>query len=178
MKSAGIFVDCVNQYFGIGSAYKGYKLSYAKYLKKALEIAQGDLLRAFAYGVQLQNEATPFITALIAAGYEPRYRQARIFGGVKCESCGMYGAEKADIRKTTNYLNMFADVIRLIDRMDVAVIGSSDLEIIPMVDCIRERGVKVIILSYGIPEELMAHCDFYCNITEDMLEKPKELVQQ
>lgn len=158
-RSAGIFIDCVNQYYAIGHTFRGAKLSYAKYMERGLALAKTDLLRAFAYGVQLEDEATAFISALRISGYEPKYRQALIFDN------------RPDIRRTTWHVGMFADAMRLLDRMDVIIIGSSDPELIPMLDYIRERGVKVIILSCNIPDELHYHSDLCYEITEELLDQ-------
>lgn len=158
MRNVGLFIDCVDQFYNINYVFKGNKLSYAKYMEKVIEISKGEIFRAFAYGVQLEDEATSFIAALESIGYEPKYRQAKIFDN------------RPDIRRTNWYVGMFADVVRLLERIDVAVIGSSDSELIPMLDYIKERGVKTIVLSCNIPNDIYYHSDACIEITKDMLE--------
>lgn len=75
-KIVGVFVDVARMYYSVNMIDKRNRINYEKYLQYA--IGQDELHRAYAYGVQLNEEALPFIYALKGMGYEPKYKQAKI----------------------------------------------------------------------------------------------------
>lgn len=156
-KSVGVFVDVSNQFYEVLVAHKGNKIAYNEYLKKA--IGADSLYRAFAYGAFLGGEATGFIACLKAYGYEPRYKQARIVEG------------RPNIRETDLNIHIAVDVARLIDRLDVVILGSSNPDLAPLIQFIKERGVKCIVMACQIPSELRDVADECVEITTDLLEK-------
>lgn len=157
MSKVGVFVDCVDQYYTVKRKYNA-KLSYLKYMEKAIKLSKGEIVQSVAYGVQLDNEASKFISTLKFYGYEPKYRKAEIYDG------------RPDIKSTNVYIKMFADIMRALDNIDIIVIGSSDRELIPMLQYIKERKIEVILLSCSISEELASFTDISVEITRDMLE--------
>jgi uncharacterized LabA/DUF88 family protein len=157
-KSVGVFIDIVNQYFTISQIHKGAKLNYQKYLTHALDISDGELHRAFAYGIQIDREANGFIACLRSFGYEPRYKKAPIVGG------------KSDIRASSWAMGIAVDIFRILDRIDVLVLGSSNTEFIPLIQFAKEKGVKTIIFACDIPSEIREIADQWIEISDEILE--------
>lgn len=156
MKSVGVFANVSNQFYSVLSAFRGGKIDYQKYLEKA--VGTDELYRAFAYGVQMANEAIPFISCLNKIGFETRYKHARIIDG------------KPNIRETDWNAGIMMDVVRHLDRLDIVVLGSNDVDLVPLIEFIKERGVKAVIFSCRIPFELRETADQIIEITDDILE--------
>jgi uncharacterized LabA/DUF88 family protein len=157
MKAVGVFADVSNQFFSVATTFKGAKVNYTEYLKTA--VGDNELYRAFAYGVQVSSEATPFIASLQRIGYDTRYKLAKVVDG------------KPSIPDTNWNVGIVIDMIRHLDRLDVVVIGSNNPDLIPAINFIRDRGVKVIIYSCRIPKELKDAADGVIEITADILER-------
>lgn len=158
-KAIGVFVDIVDQYKKVLKAYKGGKVDYGKYLKKVLAIGDGDIYRAFAYGVQIDNEASGFIVCLKSYGFEPKYKRAILID------------DRPNIQETSWNLGITIDIARLVQRLDVVVLGSSDPQLIPAIEYLQEQGIKVIIFSCNIPQELREASNAYYEINEEVLER-------
>lgn len=160
-KEVGVFVNVSNQFYTVNNTFRGGKIDYQKYLARAVNDNE-QLYRAFAYGVQMEREASGFIACLNSFGFETNYKTARIIEG------------KPSIRQTDRNMDMAMDVIRCLDKLDVVVIGSNDPNLIPLVKFIRERGKKVIILSCCIGRELREAANQCIEIKDDLLEEKKE----
>ena len=150
MKRVLVAVDVTNQYYSVTHASQGTRIDYSKYLQLATRGL--NLYRAFAYGVELDDEAFGFKTVLRNLGYEPRYRRATIYG------------ETGDMRRTDRNLMMAMDIWRTIDKVDIVVIGSSDPELVPLVQRIKELGIQVIVISHNISRELRDAADRYIEV--------------
>jgi uncharacterized LabA/DUF88 family protein len=159
MKTVGVFVDIVDQFRGVNKNFKGQKIDYSKYLQRALEAGEGELYRAFAYGVQIDKEATGFILCLRSYGFEPKYKKAKIID------------DRPNIQATNWNLGIAVDTARLIERLDVVVLGSSDPELIPVIEFLKERGIKVIVFSSSIPPEMREASNIFIEISDDVFEK-------
>lgn len=159
-REVGLFVNVSNQFYTTHNIFRGGKIDYQKYLNRAV----GDneqLYRAFAYGVQMDREASGFIACLQQFGYETNYKQARVIDG------------KPSIRHTDRNMDMAMDVMRCLEKLDTVVIGSNDPNLIPLVKFIRDRGKKVIILSCCIGRELREAANQCIEIKDDLLEDKK-----
>lgn len=110
------------------------------------------LYRAFAYVSQSYDDALPFLTCLKYLGYE-----------VKCK-------EPENNKRVQWEMSLAMDVIRVLDKLDVVVIGSSNKLLIPLIDLIKERGRQCVIFACGLSREMKDHSDFFAEITEDLLE--------
>jgi uncharacterized LabA/DUF88 family protein len=154
-----LFVDIANLYYCVGKRFQNRKLDYAKLRDRVAEF--GQMYRSFAYGVQMGEEANPFINCIRKLGYDTKYKKSKM-----TES-----NEKQVIRKADWDVGMTLDVARVIDRVDTVVIGSADLDLIDLVRFIRDKGVRCIVFACGIPQELRDVADFYIEITEDLLEE-------
>lgn len=153
MNRIGIFVDCSNLYSTLGPSLK---VDYAKYLEQS--VGKGSLVRAFAYGAQINKEANSFLTYLKHIHYTPRYLPATIIDG------------NPDIRRT--YLNMTIamDVIRLKGKLDTVIIGSNHTDLIPLYLYLQEQGIKVIVFASKIKEELRCAADDVVEISRNTLD--------
>lgn len=159
MDRVGIFVNVSNQFYSVSQAHKGAKVDYAKYMAKCFGPRGGTLARAFAYGVQMKDESRDFIAYLRHAGYEPKYKQARQIDG------------RPSIAKTDWNMGLAMDVIRHLGKLDVVVIGSNDPDLVPLVQFIKERAVKVVIFSAKVGTELRSVADEVMEIDLDVLEQ-------
>jgi uncharacterized LabA/DUF88 family protein len=155
---AALFVDINNLYYCVGKRYNGRKIDYKLYLERANVYAT--VTRAFCYGFQVDKEAVNFITCLRKIGYDPKYKAPRMIG--------------ENFKRMDWNVGLCIDVVRMIDRSDAVIIGSSDPELVPLIQWIKDRGVQSIIFSSLISKELKDISDRYYEISEDVLEKLPE----
>jgi uncharacterized LabA/DUF88 family protein len=163
MKSLGVFVDVNNIYSCVNKRFEARKLDYQKYLSKTLSILPGSdygLYRAFAYGTQLQDEASVFINALRHYGFEPKYRTPKHFD-----------------RKVDWNVGISMDVVRVMDKLDIVVLGSSNADLVPLIDWTKERGILCIVHACNIPKALRDSADRWIEITEDLLEDRSAIIK-
>lgn len=155
MKTVGVFADVGNLFYCISKKYDGKKLNYQRYLQRAVN--GNRLYRAFAYGVQIENEATPFINCLKHYGYEPIYKKSH------------------DNKRVNWSVGLSMDVVRCIERLDIVVLGTADPSLSHLISWVKEKGVECRILACGIPKDLKEVSNFYTEIADDLLEtKEKE----
>ena len=154
----GLFADVSNLYYCVKKRFKDRKLDYSKF-HDAVQNEQ-TMYRAYAYGLQVNNEAVKFITCLKHLGFDPRYRTPRTF-----EKDG-----KIEIKKTSWNVGIAMDVVRIIDKLDIVILGSSDADLAPLVCWIKERGVRCEIFACGISKELRDVADKWTEIEENLLE--------
>lgn len=166
-KTVGVFVDISNFFYCVGKKFGGRKLDYAKYLESA--ITPDDVLyRAIAYGTQIENEATKFITCLRHLGFEAKYKKPRVLQNNE--------TGKQEFRRISWNVGIAMDVVRIvgINKLDTVVLGSSDPELSHLVEWIKERGVRCEILACGISKELKDCADTWKEIGEEVLEQPTD----
>jgi uncharacterized LabA/DUF88 family protein len=161
----GVFVDTSNLYYCINKQYDGRKLDYKKYLEAVL--INNTLYRAFAYGAQVADHALNFITYLRALGFETKYKEIRYKKQTEAE-------ERREIERINWGVGITIDVIRLLDKVDVVIIGSADRDLVPLVEYIKSKGVKCNIVACNIPKDLRLSCDFYIEVDESLLEEKEE----
>lgn len=157
----GLFVDISNIFYCVGKKFTGRKVNYEAYL--ALVRAQGEILRSLAYGAQREKEAQGFITCLKHLGFETRYKAPKIF---------TIGDKQ--IRRIDWGVGITLDVVRMLDKVDMVVLGSADPEFVPLVEFVQERGVPCVIVACGINKDLKAVAQQYIEITEEQLEPASE----
>lgn len=155
-----VFVDVGNQFYCINKKWPGRKLNYEIYMGKCTQF--GEIARAFAYGTQVENSASKFISCLHHIGYEPNYRTV--------EKNSWYSWD----------VGISIDIVRQVahDKCDVIIIGNSNRTIVPVIMWAKERGVRVIIMACGINVEVREACDQWIEIKDDMLEQQLEEVQE
>lgn len=153
----GLFVDTSDLYHRVRRKFSG-KLCYEAYFE---EVASwGTMQQAFAYGMQTDNEAGGFITCLKMAGFDTRFKRPRIMK-----------VGDREIKRCDHGISMTIDVVKTIDHLDTVVLGISNPDYIPLVNWIRDCGVKVIILASCIPRSLREAADSAIEINEDYLEE-------
>jgi uncharacterized LabA/DUF88 family protein len=152
-------VDIANLYYCVGKRFQSRKLDYAKLRDRVAQF--GQLYRCMAYGVQMGNEADGFIGCIKKLGYDTKYKKIKMTDET----------EKKVIRKADSGVEMSLDIVQVIDRVDTVVLSSSDEDLVDLVRFIKSKGVRCVILASGIPQSLREVCDFYVEITEDLLEE-------
>ncbi len=153
-----LLVDIANLYYCVGKRFPGRKLDYAKLRDRVAEL--GPIYRSFAYGIQMNEEANPFITCIRKLGYDTKYKKSKM----------TEENEKKVIRKAEWDVGLTLDAVRVIERVDTVVLASSDIDLVDLVRYVRDKGVRCIVFACGIPQELRDVSDFYIEITEDLLE--------
>lgn len=184
-----IFVDIARNYGALSRIDKGSRINYEKYLKRA---ANGDRIHtAIAYGININDEADDFIDVLRDIGYEVKYRKARMVKNkenndniLETISKGINNPEiyakealknkkiiyEPKIHLTTNNVLITLDIIKSLSKVDKIVIGSNDKELIPVIEYVRNMGVRVHILSLAIPIEMKDVSDSYAELDDNILE--------
>lgn len=160
LKSVGVFVNTSLLFYVVQSQYKRSnptaRVNYTAYLKQA--IGYDSLYRAFAYGAQIENEASGFIECLQRAGFETRYVPAKEQNG------------KRHVLETDRNMALAMDVVRTIYKLDRVVIGSNDVNLIPLVQYIQEKGLTVSVFAARVPKELAKAVDEVIEISDEILE--------
>ncbi len=189
--TVGVFVDVISIHRNLKYIHNG-KLDYKKYMEKISTL--GSIYRSVAYGSQIQDEAKGFISALRLFGLEPKYIP------VKRENPQMVlrtvvkvfhlddsdpiieelkkkvnmEEEQLGIYSTDRTIDLMIDVFRIIHKLDTVVLGSSNINIIPLIEFIKEKGVKVVIFSSNIPTSVKNAANSWWEITQDLLERPRD----
>jgi len=162
MKKVGVFVDLRNLYFAINKRFAGRRLDYHKYLKGTLD-ESSILLRAIAYGVQINEESEKFINALEYYGFQTKYKNVYV------ESPDPEERTRALFRENWN-VGISIDIARLLDKLDVIILGSADRELIPLIEFIGEKGCECIIFASNIPPEIKEVATAWIEIGDQFLE--------
>lgn len=154
----GIFIDTSMLYHKVQRRFST-KLCYDAYYSVCKKF--GSIIKAVAYGMQISSEAGGFINCLKIAGFETMFKRPKIltFGDHELKFCNWDSV-------------MTMDIIQLIDGggLDVIIIGSSNLDLIPLIKWIRSRGIYVVIFAVNIPRIFNGIVDEVIEITENELE--------
>lgn len=156
-----LFCDIDNLYYCINKRYPSRKLDYEKYI----EAVRGDniLMRAFAYGTEINDNNKNFKNRLKMIGFETKYKK-NIPGS------------KGEQRINDWNVGISMEIVRLIERVDCIIIGSADPRLTPLAEWIRERGVRCVIFACGISKELKIASNDYIEIKDDLLEIKKDII--
>ncbi len=157
MKKVGVFADVSNLWFCINKKFDKNRLNYAAFLEYA--IRDGELYRAYAYGAQMEKEASPFLNRLVDLGFTTKYKRPKVFR-----------SEGQEVRKADWDVGLAMDVVRLLPRIDVCVIGTGDGDLTPLVEYVQKSGVLVHIIGCNISYELKEVADICTEIDESLLE--------
>lgn len=152
MQRLGIFVNVTNQFGTLTNNFrKGHRVNYEGYLA---HFSEGfDRIIAIAYGTQVAEEANAFILALRHMGYTPKFAQATLVG-------------RQDIVHPSRNVEMTLDILQVYERLDVIVVGSNDPELIPLINFLKMRGIKVIVATpIPVHSEGTSNIDI-CTITD------------
>lgn len=158
MKMVGIFADIGNLFYCLKKKYpENNKLNYAAYLNYAL--GENTLYCAKAYGIEHDNEAAKFKTALRHANFEPIYKSSRVI-----ETDG-----KKDFRRTSWNVGLSMDVVRFIDKLNVVVLGSADPDLAALVEWVKQHGCDCVVVACGISKELKSVATSFKEIPDSCL---------
>ncbi len=150
MNNIGIFIDVSSIYYHIGRKYPNRKLDYNKLLDFLKN--DGNIYRSFAYGSQIKDESVRFIDRLQHIGFETKYRSTQ------------------PSQRVNWNVGIALDIVRIIPKLDIVIIGSNDFELVPLFGWIKDQGVKGIILSSNVCRSLKESADEWIEITEELLE--------
>lgn len=154
-QAVGVFADVSNVYSGVKKKYPNKKLSYERYLD--LCSAYGPIYRAVAYGLEFGNEAMSFKVALKRIGYEIKYKR-------------LTSTTAEGLKRASWNVGLAMDVVRLIDKLDVVILGSNDAALGDLVRFIIERSRKCVVFACLIQTDLKEACSQYIEIEDHLME--------
>lgn len=165
MKKLGIFMDVSNLYYCIGKKFIHRKLDYRKYINFVKDL--GDPYISIAYGAQISGQANGFIYCLKQLGFQAKFKTPKAYSNAEN---GYVIKHKADCD-----VDIAMDIVNMIDRIDMIILGSADGDMLPVVEWAMSKGVEVVIIATGISKDLKDHCTKFIEIPESLLEtvKPK-----
>lgn len=160
----GIFVDVPNVFFNCKKKLGG-RLNYERlwnYIEEneGGEDEHGKVSRAFAYGSQINNEATPFIHCLRHIGFECKWQILQSY-----EKGGETKYRHADLG-----VAVAMDVVRNVERFSTLVLVTSDPSMVPLIEWAKERGIKVIVIGARVSNQLKAVAHRWVELNEDFIE--------
>jgi uncharacterized LabA/DUF88 family protein len=167
MKRIGMFVDVSNLYYCIQKKFPKRKLDYRKYKRFVEDL--GDIHQAIAYGAQMSRQADGFKYCLEQIGYTAKYKTPKVY----------VAADGSEKRKADWDVGIAMDMVSMIDRFDMIILGSGDGDMLPVVEWCMRRGVDVVILATGISKDLKRYATQAIEIPESLLEvqKPKGAIR-
>ena len=145
----GLYVDSNSAYYTLKMRFGG-KLSYQKLIDYAR--GHGDIEEAIVYGIHITNEADKFIDCLSKLGYKTKFQKREL------------GSSDCDYQLAIDSLTA-----AIYDYLDVIILVSSSVKLAPLVELLKNEGVRVIVLSCGIPKALREAADTVYEISGDML---------
>lgn len=158
MKRIGIFVDVSNIYYCVSKKFGEHaKLDYQKYLDNIKDL--GDIQQAVAYGAHKDNSASSFIHCLTTAGFKVKYKTPKSY------RVGQEVRYKADWD-----VGITVDVIKMLPKFDLVILGSADGDLEPLVQYILDQGGQVVIYACGISRQLKDTGITVIEITESLLQ--------
>ena len=120
----------------------------------------GELVKVVAYGSQMSNEAAGFIHCLEKIGFQTKFKAVK-----------SYNNEQELRRKADWDVGITMDIVSMIDRFDMIILGTADGDLEPVVDWAMRRGVDVVILACGISRDLKDRATQHIEIPESLLEE-------
>ena len=134
----GLFVDTQNLYHSARDLLER-TVNFETILNVATE--GRELVHAISYTVEREGEATarPFIYKLSALGYKVRRMNLtlhHVTDGGKAIYEGNWD------------MGIVADMVRLMDHLDVVVLGSGDGDYTEIVEVLQERGKRVEVIAF------------------------------
>ena len=134
----GVFIDTQNLYHSARDLLER-TVNFETLLNVAVD--GRELLHAISYTVERENEATarPFIYMLSPLGFKVRRMNLHLHhvtdGG-------------KPIYEGNWDMGIVADMIRMMDSMDIIVLGSGDGDFTDIVEVLQERGKRVEVISF------------------------------
>ena len=147
----GAFVDLPNISFCYGRKTTKRKVNYVEYKKYVDKF--GDSVVLNAYGIQTDGRAKEFIAFLERTGYET------------------YFVDRTDQKRFINVgPTIVIDVVRSIDEYETVILGTTDPDMVPLIQWCKDQGKVVIIIAADITDEVKELCDDYEDLTDETVE--------
>ncbi len=150
-KNVAVFVDVANIFYAAKAA--GVDIDYVTLLKSAT--AGRDFVRAYAYtGLDPENEnQKQFHGFLARSGYKVVSKDIRKYGD---------GRVKANLD-----IELVVDLMRMAEKLDVAVIISGDGDFAPAIYAVQQQGVRVEVISFrgNTSSDLIDAADIFIDIS-------------
>ena len=151
----GIFVDTTDLYRTVYRKYSG-RLNYDTYYDELSN--GGEVVKAIAYGMRI-GDATSFVNCLEAAGFETKFKNPKVFEALKICEWG---------------ISIAVDLFKCIDDLDVVIIGSSDPNLVPLINWAKSQGKIVRVVASLIPKIMREAATEHIEILESWLEENNE----
>ncbi len=138
MQRVGLFVDTQNLYHSARDYYER-TVNFESLLKQAVQGRQ--LVRATAYVVERENDtsAWPFIYKLSTMGYRVRRMNLSLHHTTD---------EGKPIYEGNWDMGIAADMVRLMESLDVVVLGSGDGDFVDVLEVLMEKGIRVEVIAF------------------------------
>jgi uncharacterized LabA/DUF88 family protein len=150
-KNVAVFVDVANIFYAAKAA--GIDIDYVTLLKSAT--ANRDFVRAYAYtGLDPENENQRQFHAFLArSGYKVVSKDIRKYGD---------GRMKANLD-----IELVVDMMRMAEKLDIAVVVSGDGDFAPAIAAVQQQGVRVEVVSFrgNTSSDLIDVADVFIDIT-------------
>ena len=160
MKRIGVFADVSNLYYCVNKKFNS-KLDYEKYYDWIKPL--GEIQQAVAYGAQMDDKAEGFIYALKKIGFYTKYKTPKTY------------VNNDIVRRKADWdVGIAIDIVTMIDKIDMIVLGTADGDLCPVVEWSLAKGADVIILACGISKDLKEIATKWVEIPESMLEDKDE----
>lgn len=161
-KRIGLFVDVSNLYYCIGKKFGQKKLDYHTYYKFVKDL--GEISVALAYGSHMNGQADGFIHCLRSMGFQTKFKAPKTY---------KVGDNEALKRKADWDVGITIDIVNMIDRLDMIVLGTADGDMVPVVEWALAKGVDVVIIATGISKDLRDIATKSIEIPESFLESTR-----
>lgn len=159
-------IDTSNIKFCLGKSFENGHMDYPKYKENAL--GEDSLIRGIAYGRSSENNVEHgFKHALQQLNFQTKFKPA----SKKRAGSG------ADVEKWVPWnVQITIDVINAVNtgKIDKVIIGSSEPELVHLIEELASRSIPVTVYACGIPKSFKAAGATCIEITEDMLYSKKE----
>ena len=150
-KNVAVFVDVANIFYAAKAA--GVDIDYVTLLKSAT--AGRDFVRAYAYtGLDPENENQRQFHAFLArSGYKVVSKDIRKYGD---------GRIKANLD-----IELVVDMMRMAEKLDIAVVVSGDGDFAPAIYAVQQLGVRVEVISFrgNTSSDLIEVADVFIDIS-------------
>lgn len=175
----GVFVDMSNLYYTTLTKFKR-KINYTSYLSFCVQnILKNDnkvrLVKAVAYGGQINHQADSFIRALKRVGFEVKYKEPkRIIHDVNKL---LPSGEIKETRKSNWDVGITVDVLEFVqkqkdlgDPISTIILGSADSDMIPLIESLKSKKIRTVVFGCDVSRSLANVCDQCWEITEQILQ--------
>ena len=154
----GVFIDTQNLYHSARDLLER-TVNFETILNAATK--DRELLHAISYTVERDGEATsrPFIYKLSTLGFKVR-RMTLTLHHVTDAGKPIYSGNWD--------MGIVADMVRLMDHLDIIVLGSGDGDFTDMVEVLQERGKRVEVIAFRehTSQDLIDACDRFTHLPD------------